>query len=196
MSGPLTLKVTAEPTIFNKEALIGFFTPLAFIGAIIGGFIGKNRMEEEKSAGKIVTDKPSFWNKDTLLGGLIGGWVGALVAFVARGVIAGPAIAELAATGVVTGANAPLLVTALAVSAVISLGSITLGAYLGGKSGQAHQVQEYEAAKQQTIVGHISKTVSHEVGKAVEYSMEHNKDWGKHVSEERLLAEAQQGQTR
>ena len=75
--------------------------------------------------------------------------------------------------------------------AAIGLAGTLIGGYIGGKTGEARQARELEEAKHQTIVEHLSHTVSPEVGKAVEYSMQHNKEWGKQVSKDRLLAEAQ-----
>ena len=71
MAQQLTLKVNDEPTYFNKEMAIG--TVIApVIGTLIGGYIGKRRMEKEKTEGRITTDEPSAWNKDTLLGAGLG----------------------------------------------------------------------------------------------------------------------------
>lgn len=181
MAETLVLKKNESPTYFNKEALIG--TLLApGLGTIIGAMIGKSRMESEATSGKVVTDKPSFWNKDALLGGLLGDLVGAgiIIAVVGIGAV----------SSIVAGA-APVVLGATAVAAGLGwAASVAAGVYLGGKSGEASQKKEFEEAKQQTIVDHISHKVSPEVGKAVEYSMQHNKEWGKQVTEDRLLADA------
>jgi hypothetical protein len=180
MAEALVLKKNESPTYFNKEALIG--TLLApGIGTIIGAMIGKSRMEEEAVNGKVVTDKPSFWNKDALLGGLLGDLVGAAI-FVA-------VVGITAVSALVTGA--PVVLGAGAIAAGLGwAASVAAGVYLGGKSGEVSEKKQFDQAKQQTIVYHISQTVSPEVGKAVEYSMQHNKEWGKQVTEDRLLADA------
>ncbi|MDE3038732.1 MAG: hypothetical protein KGJ21_09835, partial [Pseudomonadota bacterium] len=71
------------------------------------------------------------------------------------------------------------------------LATVVVGAYLGGKSGKQEMAREYEEARQQHIVRQISQNVSPEVGQAVEYTMANNKDWGKKMLEEKLLATGQ-----
>jgi hypothetical protein len=185
MAQELTLKTHHNPSVFNKDMLLGGLLgtvamPVVgtLIGAIIGGSIGKTNQEKENENGKRVGD-PSFWNKDTAIGGLIGSFVGSAIGAVAMFALAAGGAPVLAAAG-------------LAAAGVAWMGATALGAYIGGKAGEKRQAREYEEAKHQTIVNHISNKVSPEVGKAVEYSMEHNKNWAKDVTEERLLAEAQQ----
>ena len=168
MSEPLVLKSDTPPTIFNKEMVIGTLL-LPVFGTIIGAVVGKRRMERENTVGKLVDEKPGFWNMDTLLGGLIGGTVGSLL---------------LALTGPV----------GLAVEGVLLLGGTIAGAYLGGKAGEKRQEAEYDQARQQTIVRNLSASVSPEVAKAVEYTMAHNKSWSKDVAEQRMLEQSQQRQ--
>lgn len=175
MAEALVLRKNDYPTYLNKEALIG--TLIAFpIGTAIGAYIGKKRMEEEQEHGKIVTDNPSFWNKDALIGGLLGMAMSGVAALLTG-------VAAVAATGGIGFGVVAAVGGALAATA--------LGTYIGGKMGISRQTSEYEEAKKQTIVNHLSQTVSPEVGKAVEYSMAHNKEWGKQVAEDRLLADAQ-----
>jgi hypothetical protein len=106
-------------------------------GMMIGGFIGKNRMEVETTQGRKVSDTPSFWNKDTLLGGLIGLVSGGLVGMV----IAAAGIAIAASGGPIAGlslAAAGLLAgTAVATFA---------GAVIGGKHGQKRLLDDYRQA--------------------------------------------------
>ena len=181
MSEALILKKTDAPTYFNKEALIGTLL-VPGLGTIIGAMVGKSRMEDEAKSGKVVTDQTSFWNKDALMGGLLGDLVG--------GAIFASVVGIGAITAVLTGV--PVVFGAGAVAAGLGwAASVAVGTYLGGKSGEASQKAEFEEAKQQTIVEHLSHTVSPEVGKAVEYSMQHNKEWGKQVAQDRLLADAQ-----
>lgn len=184
MAQELTLKTNHSPSLFNKDMLLGaligtlVMPPIGtLVGAGIGGVVGKGIQEKENRNGKHVGD-PSFWNKDTAIGGLIGSFIGSVAAGVAMFAVAGASPA-IAAVG-------------LAVAGAAWMASTGLGAYLGGKAGEKRQAREYEEAKQQTIVSHISNTVSPEVGAAVEYSMGHNKSWAKEVTEARLLAEAQQ----
>jgi hypothetical protein len=175
MADDLKLKTNREPTIFNKEMAIGLMAGVmlpgvgligaliaAAAGTVVGGLIGRSRMQDEKTHGKTVSEETSFWNKDALLGGLLGGFVGQVTA-----------VAAMVALSI------PLSPVALVATL---LGSMALGAaaggYIGGSSGENNQKAEYEEAKKQTIVEHLSHNVSPEVGKAVEYSMEHNKEWG------------------
>ena len=209
MAQELKLKTNKEPAWFNKEMAIGGLLGLeipvvglftAIPGAILGGWIGKNRMENEKLHGKPVSDTPSFWNKDTLLGGAMG-WITA--GFIGVGVAVG--IVFAANPGIFSGAfdaaQAPQLIEStfhmsttalrLATTAIMAGGAV-LGAYLGGKHGEKRQMAEYEQAKQQQIVQQLSQNVSPEVGQAVGYRMEHDKQWAKQMLEEKLMAAGQQ----
>lgn len=190
MSEPLVLKTNATPSYFNKDTLLGLLIA-GPLGVVVGAFVGKRRLEDERVNGKIVTQTPSFWNKDTLLGGLLGSIASGVAASLSFFAITGATMTAVVA-GVVLAPAA--LLTGAAVAGTLALGGIALGAYAGGKLGQSRLTYEYEEAKKQHIVNHITRTVSPEVGKAVEYSLEHNKEWGKQVSEDRLLAEAQQQQ--
>ena len=198
MANELTLKTNNTPTIFNKDmalgALIGLSIPLIGliagpIGAVVGGFIGKRRIEEENSTGKRVGE-PSFWNKDTAIGGLSGWAIGGLVGVSIALAIITPAIfaAHAAHTIVAPG----IIFAARAVGIASSATGIAIGTYLGGKAGEKRQAAEYEEAKQQTIVRGLSQNVSPEVGQAVEYAMAHNKSWAADVTESKLMEQAQQ----
>jgi len=176
MPQSLILKSHAEPSFFNKEALIGFLI-VPPLGGIIGALIGKNRMETEKQHGKAVNATPSFWNKDTLLGGLIGLELAGFVA-IATGAFATVASASLP-VGLIAGV-------------VGMIAAPIIGAYIGGKHGEKVQAAEFEQAKQQAIVQQVSQNVSPEVGQAVEYRLAHDKQWGKQMLEEKLLAAGQE----
>lgn len=76
MAEALTLKTNEEPTIFNKEMAIGTFIEPG-LGTIVGGIIGKKRMEREQTHGRQI-DTPSYLNKDALLGCMVGGVIGAI----------------------------------------------------------------------------------------------------------------------
>jgi len=173
MAQELRLKVNDEPTWFNKEAFIGLLLA-GPIGGVIGGWIGNERMEREKLVGKRVSSEPSFWNKDTLIGGLIGDGLGGVVGYIAGVAIGGwPGVA---------------------VGVAIWLGGILIGAYLGDAAGEKRRQREYEGARQQQIVQHISQSVSPEIGQAVEYRMKHDKQWAKQALEEKLLQAAPEQQ--
>ena len=122
---PRNLKVYDEPTVFNKEMAIGLFLA-GPIGAIIGGFVGKSRMKNELQYGKTVGE-PTAWNKDTLLGGLMGN-----------------ALGGLAVAAVVVSLQLPLAIAAFG-GLIGTIG----GAYLGAKKGEARMQQEYEYAQKQ-----------------------------------------------
>lgn len=207
MAQEMTLKTDHKPSIFNKDMLLGgllglaatIFVPgstavaaiaagaIAVGGAVIGGVIGKKRLEDENKFGKKVGE-PSFWNKDTLIGGLIG-FMGAGLAAVATGIIA---IGGTVAAGAAAPAAAPVVAgLGLAAVGAAAIGSPILGAYIGGNIGKRRQARELEEAKQQFIVENISRNVGPEIGQAVAYTMEHNKQWGKQVLEEKLMAAQQ-----
>jgi hypothetical protein len=119
MPDKVIIRTNEQPTIFNKEMVIGF---LAFhaIGAVVGGFIGKNRMVREQNEGKRL-DKPSFWNKEAAIGGLLGIYAGVLATFFLAAGIGGIAAAVIAGAGLI-------------------------GLTLGGTAGKRHQEQEYAQA--------------------------------------------------
>jgi len=169
MTQELRLKTNAEPTIFNKEMVIGTLI-FPIVGTFIGGWIGKNRMAREQREGRPVSATPSFWNKDTLLGGLLGSYLVMGVSFALD--ITGP-------VGQVLGA-------------IVSLAGVVAGAYIGGKHGEKRMEREYEQARQQQVVQQISQNVSPEMAQAVEYRMAHDKQWAKQALEEKLLAAAQE----
>ena len=169
MTQTLKLKVIDEPTMFNKEMAIGTLI-FPVVGTLIGGWIGKNRMARELREGREVTDKPSFWTKDTLVGGLLGGLLVEVLSF---------ALVGVAPIGEVIGA-------------LSWIGGTVAGAYIGGNTGKSRQTADFEQAKQQAIAEHLTRNAPPEVAQAVEYSMARNKNWAKDVTEQKLLAEAQQ----
>jgi hypothetical protein len=202
MAQELTLKTNDTPSYFNKDALLG--GSLGFVvgmfalntvlpgagfiigaaGAVLGSLAGKARMESENRNGKKVSEEPSFFSKDTAIGGLIG------AALTPLGILAGIAAGGAIALGI--SATAPVAAALVLGGTVIGAATPPLvGALMGNYIGKSSQRSEYEQARQQTIVDHLNKTVSPEVGAAVEYSMQHGKDWSKQVVEDRLLAEAQ-----
>lgn len=165
MAQELTLKTNKEPSWFNKEmaigALIGIASPVGLgivglatlAGAAIGGVIGKNRMEKEKVEGKTVSDKPSFWNKDSAIGGLLGymgGAIGAGFTLVSSLIGAGVAVEAGMTAGALIAAAAT---GALVAAGVVWAGSIALGTFIGGRRGQKVEREEFaQAAAQQSQV--------------------------------------------
>ena len=195
MFGELKLKTQEKPSIFNKDMLFyGLLAPLVLVplslipgvgptgaairygtmalGGLFGGWMGKNRIERENIEGKDAKS-PSFFNKEMV--------IGALLTIKAAGLVLG---GILTMTGIT-----PAVAVASAIGLLASFG---IGGYIGGKIGHNRMEQEYEAAKKQFIIQNISRNVSPEVGQAVQYTMEHKKDWGKEVLEKELLAAAQQ----
>jgi hypothetical protein len=185
----LRLKKTDEPTIFNKEMALGFFTagllaagtggfalPIVVFGTLIGGFLGKSRIENERHEGKVVSDKPSFWNKDTFLGGFLGHVAGNLVA----GTIIAVAVGTLKITGTMLTTAMASTVAPVAVAAIVA--GTLLGAYIGGRHGQKVEREEFaEAAMQQP-----------QVMRQPGYAMEMNPAYAQEIERQRALA-AQQG---
>ena len=119
---PRRLQVYDTPTVFNKEMAIGALIGFGPIGMIVGGLVGKARMNSEKNNGKMVGE-PSAWNKDTILGGLLGGLAGAAV------------LALVAGTGF-----------GLAAGMAAYLGGMAAGGFIGGQHGKGVQQAEYYKA--------------------------------------------------
>lgn len=199
MAEELKLRTQATPSYINKDtllgALIGSFvlTPLigGTIGAAIGGYLGKERIERENTVGKDVSPTPSFWNKETLIGTLTGNLLGGIAASLLFVATTGLTLSAVAAGAPIAGAT---LGIGLAVAATAVIGGTIAGAYVGGKSGQARQTAEYSEAKQQNIVSDLSKNVSPQVAQAVEYAMENDKtkNWAQHIENERAMTQGQE----
>lgn len=123
------LKIPAkdEPTFWNKDAAVGFFVggmiPVVghIGGLIVGGLIGKNRMERESREGRI-TPEPTLWNKDMALGAGIG------VFLMSAGALAGLLTAGIG--GLLMGA----------------IGTVVAGALIGGAYGKNRMKEEYQDA--------------------------------------------------
>ncbi len=197
----LILKKNDAPTLFNKDMVLGglaaaaatFFTGGTFLvggaiiggGALIGGFLGEKRMEREAIEGKVVGE-PSFWNKDTLIGGLIGGISAPIVAGIG-------ALVAAALVAVVAPASPAILGAAVLGLAVGGAGAIATGTYIGGKMGESRMANELNDARQQNIVNELSKSSGPQVAQAVEYAMANDKtkNWTQHIENERALATGQ-----
>ena len=161
MADELVLRQDDTPTIFNKHMAIG-----ALLGNIAGGILGgmaggaygsyagrllgsaivgliagvkhKTEMEHDLNEGKIVS-KPTSWNKDTLLGGLIGWMIG--------GALIGFAAAALVSSGVTI--TAAVATSAVAASLITLVAGTAFGAIIGGKHGKHVMAKEYEEAQRQ-----------------------------------------------
>ena len=197
MGDELVLNTHRNPTYFNKEMAIGaFLVPLfgggvisLVGGAVLGGLIGKQRIEREALAGKHIDEQHNWLNKDMLLGALIGHAIG-------RALVFGALAMQIATSGIGTATS---LATTMAIvtplmpaAAFMVLAASAIGAFIGNKLDERHHAAEVAQAKQQTIVRHVSRTVSPEAGQAMEYALDHQKDWSKGVLEDRMLADAQQ----
>ncbi len=171
MTQPLILRTNEEPTFFNKEAAIGFIAPVPF-GTIVGAVIGKKRMEREQANGKLVGE-PSTFNKDALLGGLLGWMVGG-------------GVAALALTS-----TAP---AAIAIAVTAALGSTALGATIGGKQGKETQEKEYALAVAQQREQQIEKSPSISKNLSPEYGHEVKINHAATIQAEKTAAQSQQKQ--
>jgi len=196
MADELILETHQKPNYFNKEAIIGALLLPLFgggaislaIGALAGAFVGKKRMEHEAHDGKHVSENHSWLNKETLLGALTGHLVGKAVAISALFVNFSTMVATGTSLTAAMAATAPLALPAM----LMVLGSSLIGGYIGNKLDERHHAAEYEQAKTQAIVRHMSETVSPEAGKAMEYAMEHQKSWAQDVVKDRMLQQSRE----
>jgi hypothetical protein len=126
------------------------------IGAVIGAYYGKDRIQRENTYGK-EAKPPTSWNKMTAIGGLAGLVLGgiAATAIVVGGMFlfAPAAIPALAASGSVAGAFAGISSTAAAgmlatsIAAIgAQIGSLVIGLRKGGSIGRKEMEQEYALA--------------------------------------------------
>ena len=186
MESPLILKPNEKPSHINKDMVIGaLIIPTllggglvvaaigALVGAVAGSFIGKKSMEHEAQHGKVISEHHNPMNKDTLGAGL-------------TGLLGGKILAALMLTATGGMLTAPLALFALA----SVVGGGVVGALIGNKVNQNIHSKELEIAKKQTIVRHIEKHVSPETAKAVEYALEHNKEWANDITQKRMLEQA------
>lgn len=165
MGERLVLKTNEKPSYFNKDTALGAllgttFLPIPIIGtiagAVVGGRIGKRRMEDDLLNGKVV-EKGSFWNKDTAIGSMLG-MIGSVLVAGAGLVAASFFMDPLTAIAAVN----PVLATA-------AIGGSMLGGFLGGMSGKAEADKEFEQAKiQQGIEQQISRGQALSMVKALE----------------------------
>lgn len=156
---------TEQPSYINKEMFIGMLAGIAIpIGGMIfgpllvaagtfgGAYIGRKRMEDELTNGKDVKP-PTLKNKDALLGGLIAGFPGALLAGAA--LMIGPwalieaveagYLASLAASS--TGMMAASAALGMLTGGLVLAACIGAGALIGGYIGKKHMAKEYAQAQ-------------------------------------------------
>jgi hypothetical protein len=205
MAQQLTLRKNETPTVFNKEMAIGIVTGLmvlphalffAAIGGIIGGIMGKSRMQKEQMQGKTVSDSPSFWNKNTLLGGMLGSNLGLLIgvgiSMAIIGVTAGAGTPVAAAIAAGETATAKILLAKIAPAVIGTmltswLGGTAIGAWIGGKHGQSVEREEFaHAAAQQQMSQEKSRAPAQEVERSASPA------YSAQIERERELAAAQQ----
>lgn len=124
-----------KPSYLNSTAAVGWAAgwltgvPLVpVVGAAIGSYIGKQKMEQQEATGKVVTP-PSMLNKGTFIGSVLGASAPAL----------GVGIGLLAGTGVG-------LVGLATVAAFAGA-----GAFIGGKISKHFQEKEYRKAENYTL---------------------------------------------
>lgn len=145
----MILPVTEMPTIFNKEMAIGavagslFPVVGTFLGGLIGGVFGKQRMNQELQTGRIM-DPPSYWNKELLIGSVIGGPAAAAMASTA--VLAYSLAGGFAAYSAV--GLAGVLGGSLLGIGAIGLAGIVAGAMIGSRMGYKQDAADYERCLQ------------------------------------------------
>lgn len=166
---PTAIRVptSEKPTIFNKDAALGYFlgtlmggvagaglllatggtalipvliTSVASstIGTLWGGLAGKRRMEKELVEGAPVS-RPSFWNKNIFSGLAITGLLTTAVA-AATALIAGPEVVGWTAE--------QLAGESLTTFQMLELAALPVGFVAGGMYGRGKQAERYEQAEQ------------------------------------------------
>lgn len=160
----LLLKKSAPPSMWNTEmasgALIGTaITPIigTAIGAYVGGAMGKARMEREYDVGKDVHN-PTAWNKEAVLGsmlGLLGGSIAAIGTFFIG-----------AAIGTMLGGPPTGIAAGYITAAATSLGGGIVGGLIGGASGKRDMEKDYQTAlmleQQRAMMQDVDKAKSNE----------------------------------
>jgi hypothetical protein len=198
MAEELRLKTNQNPSIFNRDMGLGAMIALAMpmglflapVGAIVGGFYGKNRIEKENTVGKVIR-QPSILNKDTLIGALTGKFVGSIVGIIiGTGILAAKGVV-LTAAGMAAPAAIPIVATVGVLTFGIMAGFIALGAVVGGKAGKERMGHEYaDAVSQHAAEMSASKVPALDMG----LSQEPAKSYAAQIEAQRLLAASQQKQ--
>ncbi len=168
----IIVKSNEKPSYFTEETAIGFLIA-PIMGSIAGAIIGHNRMEREQELGKVVSKKPSFWNKDLLLGGLIGSTL------VGLAIVAAVIIAPEALVAMTVGLSAAAI--KFGMMAATLMGGL-VGGYIGGEMGQDAEIDEYKKAA----------SLHPEVVKQHGYEMNISKDHAAYVERERERAKTQE----
>lgn len=159
----LTIKTDKKPTFWNEDIWMGaaFGMPigLPFIGAIVGGFLGKNRMKSEAQYGKEV-HTPTRWNKGILIGFMKGVAKGALA-------LAGTAIAAGVLSALAPAAVAgSVFYGALGVGALVSAVTAIRGPFKGSKD----KFREMEGNYQQALAEEQTRSTSMGMGRGQQMS--------------------------
>ncbi len=178
----LKLKTNKEPTFWNEDIWTGMgagaFIPLVgpFFGAIIGGFVGKKRMNDDLEDGKTVSEA-SYFNKGILQGGAKGAIIGSILGGLTSAAIIGtqivPTVSPLIAGGLsaasaltITGLM-PLAVGAVAIGLGVYLTSLVVGAISGSISKHHQQDAEFKEAQEQERGQMLERSRSQEIEKGM-----------------------------
>lgn len=221
MAQPLRLHIRHRPTLFNEDMLlggllgaitlgvagIGIGAAIMAGGALIGGFIGKRQIVKENHIGKKV-GQPNFWNKDALLGGLLGNVIGLMAGTALLAAAMGVGVGDVLA-GALPQAEAMQGSMLAGMSGLLAswIGGISLGTWLGGKRGEWHMTKEYHEAKKQFIYDELAKGATIEIsnpayGKEIAdrvfcADIDKRKDtWSQEAMEDKLLKSLQPQQVR
>lgn len=194
MADTLKLRTNNTPTMFNPEmmlggligAMFGGFPVMALTvatGALIGGWLGKKRLENENRDGKDVVP-PTGWNREAAIGGIAGHFIGQVAAAMAFIGVSGVSLA-----GGTFPAEASLAPAAGAAFASW-LGSTAIGTWIGSRVGRRRMAQEYLMAAQQLAAEQQVKTTGLEqTQQGVDAP---GKSFAQQIEAERALAAAQQ----
>jgi hypothetical protein len=189
MYEPLKLHTHHHVTLFNKDMLLGglmgaflfaagpgFAVPAVALTAatsLIGGLIGRKRLQKENHEGKVVTT-PSLINKEAIIGGMAGAQVGLWVGLAAVATIVGLLVMpELVAKVGAEAITKDMLIQTLqeSVNPLITavgawLTSIAsgagLGAYVGAKAGYKRMAREFDMAQEQQRGNVLTRSPSQE----------------------------------
>lgn len=175
-----TLRVESrvEPTFWNRNITLGasigllsglLFPPIGGIallaGGIIGGFMGKARMEREAENGKDVKP-PTFWNRSVINGAALGDIAAGMIGVA---VVIGSAIASIPTGATPAVAHAAMQTAVQSSMGWVALGGvagITAGGIIGGYMGKGRMEKEYKSAQE-----YVAQHGGEYRGRAVEESL-------------------------
>lgn len=189
----LTVKTNDKPTMFNKEMAVGMILaallPIATfpasliavgIGTLIGGRVGRSRMEYEQKYGKHVSSDPAYLRKDTIIGGYIGLATGAISSIVTVMTTAAALAAFSVPVATATAAAVGVGIATIGIGALV-------GAHLGSRHGQKQELHEYQLAKAQQQLQQQQPQKSRDIEPQVEQAVQ--KHFTRMIEEERARAE-------